>query len=334
MTYGSPDYSYYFFGIAALILFFVWSTRRRRALMERFVDKGLLEQMTQDLSRRRRVLKQAFLVAAASLSIFAIMRPQWGFQWEEVKRSGLDILIAMDTSRSMLARDVKPNRLERAKLAVKDMVMKLKGDRIGLIAFSGTSFLQCPLTIDYDGFMLALDDLAATTIPRGGTSISAAVREAMDVFKGPEKKYKVLIVITDGEDHEGDPVRMAKEADKEGVKIFCIGVGSKEGDIIPVVTDEGLRDYLKDREGNVVKSKLNEAVLQEIALTTGGAYIHATGADFGLSQMYDQKISKLEKRDIESKMRKRYQERFQVFLAAAIALLFIEPLIGERRMVK
>ncbi len=303
-------------------------------LMERFVERELLEHMTPDFSQRRKVIKKSLLLVAIALSVFSLMRPQWGFRWEEVKRRGLDILVAMDTSKSMLARDVKPDRLKRSKLAVKDMVKKLRGDRIGLVAFSGTAFLQCPLTVDYGGFMLALDDLDTSVIPRGGTAIAEAIIEAIKVFKGPEKKYKVLIIITDGEDHEGDPVKASRVAAKEGIKIFCIGVGTKEGELIPVRDVRGRRQYMKDRDGNVIKSKLNEKVLQTIALNTGGGYIHATGAEFGLNFIYDRKISKLEKRDIESQMRRRYQERFQIFLAFAIAFLVLEPFISERRQVR
>jgi Ca-activated chloride channel family protein len=240
-------------------------------------------------------------------------------------------MIAMDVSKSMAARDVKPDRLERAKLAVKDMIGKLKGDRVGLIAFAGSAFLQCPLTSDYSGFSLALDDLDTSIIPRPGTAIAAAIREAVKVLKGADKKFKVLVLITDGEDHEGDPIRASLDAQKEGLRIFCVGVGSKEGELVPAVDERGGRGFLRDASGNVVKSRLNEELLQRIALNTGGAYIHATGVEFGLNVLYKEKISKLEKHEFESKMRKQFIERFQIFLAIAVFLLFLEPLIGERR---
>ncbi|MFA6079565.1 MAG: VWA domain-containing protein, partial [Candidatus Omnitrophota bacterium] len=244
-----------------------------------------------------------------------------------------DILIAMDVSKSMLARDVKPNRLERSKFAVKDMIKKLSGDRIGLIAFSGTAFLQCPLTIDYDGFMLALDDLGTDTIPRPGTSISGAVREAINIFKGPETKYKVLVIITDGEDLEGDAMKAADEAAHLGIRIYCVGVGTPEGELIPTTDPRGERTYLGDKSGNIVKTRLNEDLLKKIAITTGGSYVRATQSEFGLTLLYDKSISKLEKRDIDSKMKKNYQERFQIFLAAAVVLLFIEAVISDRKRV-
>jgi len=332
MTYENASYIPALVMIfAVLVLFYLWTFRRRRALMRRFADKHLIEGITPNLSFGAKVLKAIMIMTAMGFLFIALARPQWGFEWQEVKRTGLDILIAIDVSKSMLTNDVKPNRLERSKFAVKDVLNKLDGDRIGLIAFSGSAFLQCPLTIDYNGFLLALDDLNVNTIPRAGTSLASAINEAREIFKGPEKKYKVLVIITDGEELEGDAVRAAKEAAAEGIKIYCVGVGTSEGDLVPTINDRGERVFLKDKSGNVVKSRLNENVIKEAALSSGGSYVRATQAEFGLSLLYDTSISKLEKRDIESKMRKRREERFQIFLAIAIALLLLEPVISERR---
>ncbi|MCX5677487.1 MAG: VWA domain-containing protein [Candidatus Omnitrophica bacterium] len=317
---------------AALAVFYVWAMIRRRLLIERFADKRLVNSIAPTASTIMRILKCIVISAAVVLALIALARPQWGFVWEETKRSGIDMLIAIDVSKSMLATDVKPNRLERSKFAVKDLVKKLNGDRIGLIAFAGTSFLQCPLTIDYNGFLLALDDLGIGTIPRGGTSITSAIRESMNIFKGPDKKYKILVIITDGDDLEGDALKAAKEASDLGIKIYCVGVGSQEGDIIPVINEKGERGYVEDRSGQVVKSVLNEDLLKKIAISTGGNYVHATQAEFGLVLLYDKSISKLEKRDIEAKMRKHAQERFQYFLAFAVLLLLLEPILPDRKM--
>ncbi|MFH1752899.1 MAG: VWA domain-containing protein, partial [Candidatus Omnitrophota bacterium] len=204
-------------------------------------------------------------------------------------------------------------------------------DRIGLIAFSGSAFLQCPLTVDYSGFTLMLDDLSVDTIPKGGTSISSAVAEALKSYEGGMNKYKVLVIITDGEDHEGDSTRLAREAEREGIKIFCIGIGTQDGELIPVVNGEKKTVFLKDREGNVIKTRLNERPLQEMASITGASYVRASGADFGLDLIYEEKLSKMEKRELESKMKKSYDERFQIPLALALILLLLEPFIGERR---
>jgi len=320
-----------YIGTIVLIIFYALVMRRRRVLMERFSAKNLMGEMAATASTARKVFRIAVMVAAVFLALIALARPQWGFIWEETKRSGIDMLIAMDVSKSMLATDVKPNRLERSKFAVKDLVKKLGGDRIGLVAFAGTAFLQCPLTIDYNGFLLSLDDLSTATIPRGGTSITSAIREAMEIFKGPEKKYKVLVIITDGEDFEGDAIAAAKQAGDMGIKIYCVGVGTADGDLIPVIGSDGERGYLADRKGAAVKTRLNEDILKAVAISTGGSYVHATQAEFGLTLLYDRSISKLEKRDLDAKMRKHYQERFQYFLALAILLLFIEPLLPERR---
>jgi len=334
MQYGNPQYfSAIFAATALLVIFYVLVMRRRASLINRFAEKGLINSIAPSVSVRRKVIKMVLIVSAAFLILLALARPQWGFEWEETKLTGIDMLIAIDVSKSMLATDVKPNRLERSKFAVKDLVKKLNGDRIGLIAFAGTAFLQCPLTIDYNGFLLALDDLNIGTIPREGTSISNAIREAMNIFKGGEKKYKVLVIITDGEDLEGDALKSAKEASGLGIKIYCVGVGTKEGELIPVFNEHSERTFLTDRSGNVVKTKLNEDFLKNVAISTGGNYVHATQAEFGLVLLYDRSISKLEKRDIEAKMRKRYHERFQYFLAIAAFLLLLEPLISEKKKV-
>jgi len=316
---------------AVLCVFYALALMRRRTLMERFSAKALVGNIASTASTARKIFRMAMVGIAFILCMIALARPQWGFIWEETKRTGIDMLIAVDVSKSMLATDVKPNRLERSKFAIKDLIKKLNGDRIGLIAFAGTAFLQCPMTIDYNGFLLTLDDLTTSTIPRGGTSITSAIREAMGLFKGPEMKYKVLVIITDGEDLEGDALAAAKQAAAMGMRIYCVGVGSAEGDLIPAVGEGGERGYLTDRSGQVVKTRLNEDILKKIALSTGGSYVHATQAEFGLVLIYDQSISKLEKRDMEAKMRRHYHERFQYFLAIALILLLLEPIMPERK---
>jgi Ca-activated chloride channel homolog len=316
---------------AGVMIFYFLVLMRRRALIDRFISRSLVSNIAASASTARKIFRMAMVATAFVLCMIALARPQWGFIWEETKRTGVDILIAIDVSKSMLATDVKPNRLERTKFAVKDLVKKLNGDRIGLIAFAGTAFLQCPLTIDYNGLLLTLDDLTTSTIPRGGTSITSAIREAMDVFKGPEKKYKVLIIITDGEDLEGDALAAAKQAATLGIKIYCVGVGTTEGELIPAIGESGERGYLADRGGQVVKTRLNEEILKKIALSTLGSYVHATQAEFGLVLLYDQSISKLEKRDMEAKMRRHYHERFQYFIAVALLLLLLEPMMPERK---
>jgi Ca-activated chloride channel family protein len=332
MYYGDVRYITVLLASAAfLIIFYILVIRRREKLMERFADKEMLSGITPTASIARKVLKMALTGSALLLCLYSLARPQWGFEWQEIKRNGLDMLIALDVSKSMLARDVKPNRLERSKLAVKDLVKKLNGDRTGLIAFAGTAFLQCPLTIDYNGFLLTLDDINTDTIPRPGTSISGAIREAVNTLKGPDKKFKILILITDGEELEGNAMNAASEAAQAGVRIYCVGVGTADGDLIPAVDERGERAYLADRAGQAVKTRLNEELLKRIAVATGGSYVHATQGDFGLTLLYDKVISRLERQEIETRMKKNYQERYQIFLGLAVALLIIESLFSERK---
>ena len=331
MRFTAITSAYLFWLIIALIGFLFWANSRKIKAFETFADKNLLATLLASFDIRKYRLKEAFIIVTLILTVFSLMRPQWGFKWQEIKRRGLDILVAVDVSKSMLAEDIKPNRLERTKLALADFVKHLKGDRIGLIAFAGSAFVQCPLTVDYSGFLLSAESLDINTIPKGGTSISSAIREAVESYEGGLKKYKVLIIITDGEDHEGDPVKAAELAQKEGIKIFCIGIGTNEGELIPVADESGNKGYLKDRSGAVVKSRLDETTLQKIALTTGGSYVRASSREFGLDLIYKEKLSEMEKRELESKMAKQYEERFQIPLALAFLLLAAEFIISDRR---
>jgi Ca-activated chloride channel family protein len=331
MRFAQIYYAWGFWIILALILFFVFALKRKKSAIQKFAQAHLLGEIASSFDYKKLRLKIILFLLVLVFAVLALMRPQWGFQWQEVKRRGLDILIAIDTSKSMLASDVKPNRLERSKLAVKDLIKKLQGDRIGLIAFSGTAFLQCPLTVDYDGFLLALDDLGIETIPQGGTSISSAIEVALETFQGGEKKYKILVIITDGEDHEGDASKAAEAAKKDNIKIFCIGIGTSEGELIQLSDETGNKEFLKDSSGNVVKSRLNEEILKQIALTTGGVYVRSSGAEFGLDLIYAEKLSSMEKKEIKAQMAKLYNERFQMPLAIALLLLVLETFLSDRK---
>ena len=314
-----------------MIFFYMWADGRRTRILNNFAQKSLLPEISKTLNVSRHKIKGAMILAAFLCVLIAFIQPQWGFRWQEVKRQGLDILIALDTSNSMLAEDVLPNRLERSKLAIKDLVRKLQGDRIGLIAFSGTAFLQCPLTVDYNGFLLSLQDIAVDTIPVGGTSLSRAIYTAIDSYKGGTKTNKILIIITDGEDLEGgveDAVMRAKSA---GITIYCVGIGTAEGEFIPIRDVRGKMTFLRDSAGDIVKTRLDEKILQEVALSTGGMYVRSTGAEFGLELIYDRRLSKLEKEQFKSRMEKQYTERFQILLWIALLLLLVEPLIGDRK---
>ena len=331
MIFSNLKYAHLFWLVPLLIIFYIWAFRSKRRALATFAQQHLVPMLTSTVNWRGQKLKAMLGVLVAFLLIFALIGPRWGFQWHEVKRQGIDIMVAIDTSNSMLAQDVKPSRLERSKLAIEELLDLLQGDRIGLIAFAGNSFLQCPLTLDYSAFAIALNAVEAGIIPRGGTSISSAIRTAITAFEGKAKKYKALILITDGEDHKGDPVKAAEEAAEQGIKIFCVGVGTREGELIPVVDEDGNRSFLKDREGQVVKSRLDETTLQKIALTTGGGYVRASGVEYGLDVIYNEKIATMEKRELESKLQKRYEERYQIPALIALGLLCLEAFLGERR---
>lgn len=331
MNFDNIQAAYLFLGLLGLLIFCFLTRHQGEKALETFAQKELLSGLLSPFVRKKQRMRMIFIFTALIFSIVALMRPQWGFHWEEGKRSGLDILIAVDTSRSMLAEDVKPNRLEYAKGMVKDLVKQLKGDRIGLIAFSGRAFLLCPLTADYSGFMLSLDSLGVDTIPRGGTSISSAIREALKSYGGRERKYKALVLLTDGEDHEGDPLTLVETTKQEGLRIFCIGIGTREGDLIPITHQDGQREFLKDEQGHVVKSLLNEDILKKIVLNANGSYARANGGESALKRIYEERVSKMEKGEFEGKMRKRYKERFQIPLAIALLLLVFEPFIRGRR---
>lgn len=330
MKFAQPFILYVFLLIIVVIVFYFWAFRERGKRLEKFVQKELLAELLSSVDLRKQKLKAILILTGIILGLLALIRPQWGFHWEELKREGLDIIIALDTSKSMLAEDVKPSRLERSKLAVRDLVKQLSGDRIGLVAFAGDAFLQCPLTVDYNGFLLSLEAVSTDAIARGGTSISRAIREAIKSYATGQKKYKVLIIITDGEDHEGDVQSAAEEARKEGIVVFTIGIGTKEGELILVQGESARKEFLKDKEGNVVKSRLDETPLQKIALTTGGSYVRSSSREFGLDLIYREKLAKMEKREVESRLIKHYEERFQIPLALALLALLLEPLMSDR----
>jgi len=331
MKFGAPSMTVWLWLIPALIMFYRFAGKARDRTMKKFASGEALIEISRSVDIKKKTIKRRILIAAIFLIIFSLMRPQWGFKWREVKRQGLDILIALDTSKSMLAEDVLPNRLDRARLAIKDLMKKLHGDRVGLIVFSGKAFLQCPLTLDYSGFMLSLDDVDVDSIPMGGTSISSAIYTAMGSYEGGKKKHKILILITDGEDLEGGIEKAIEAAKADGIDIYCVGIGDPEGELIPMTDNTGKRVFMKDMDGNVVKTRLEENILQRMAIETGGIYVRATGAQFGLDIIYDERLSLLEKQEFETKMEKRYTERYQVPLCIALFLLLIEMVIGDRR---
>ncbi len=321
MKFGAPEFIKWLLLIIPLIGLFIFMHRQRTARLARLISSSAWDTVIPG-RRKKHGYRRTILRILALLCIgLAITRPQWGSRWEEVKQRGLDIIVVLDTSKSMLAEDIKPNRLKQAQWAVRNFVKQLKGDRIGLIAFAGSSFLQCPVTVDYAAFTMMLDDLYAGIIPRGGTAIEQALKTAADSFDAKSEADRAVILITDGEDHEGDPGRMAEQFRKENIKLFCIGVGTLSGELIP--SNEG---YTKDSQGRVVKSSLNEGLLEKLARETGGFYVRSAPGDFGLDRIYKLGISDLQRDEQESRLAKVYEERFVWFAAAALLFLLAEGL--------
>ena len=316
--------------IPALAIFYIFAERRRKRTMEAFARKEVLDKVTLFYSGRLHRVSVLLTLAAAAFMIVAIARPQWGFYWKENKRKGIDIVIGIDVSRSMLAEDVKPDRLSFVKDEVKDFVKTLKGDRVGLIAFSGSAFLQCPLTVDYRGYLLALNSLAPMTVSKGGTAISSAIKEAVRCYKGAEAPHKIFVLISDGEHHEGDIDKAIGLARQEGITIYCVGVGTPEGVVLYDTNEKGERTAVDDEYGKPVVTRLNENILANIATVTSGSYVRATETNFGLAGIYAEKLSKLEKRESEDDKIKVYQDKFQYPLALACLLLIAETIIRER----
>lgn len=332
MSFAQP---YWLFAGFFACLLLLWRYRRfnrqQRAALTQFVSPRLVDRLTASVSSGRRKLKQALFAAGVACLFIALARPQAGYRWEEVHRKGVELLVAVDTSKSMLTEDVKPNRLGRAKLAVDDLVNNLNGDGIGLLAFAGDSFLQCPITLDYDAFRESLDSLDTNTIPRGGTDIGGAIREAQSILDARPGNEKILVLITDGEDLGGDAVAAAQAAGKDGMKIFTVGVGTASGDLIPVPGENGTKDFVKDPSGQFVKSRLDESTLKQIARATGGMYEPLGQQGQGLTTIYEQGLAPFTRHDLASRRTKVPLERFQWPLLAAFFCFAGEMLIGTRK---
>jgi len=313
----------------AMVAFFWWAARVKRQLVAQFIAARLIDALTVGVSVGRQKTRVILLVAAVVLTVLALSRPQLGFSWEEARSRGLDIVVAIDTSRSMLAADVAPNRLRRAQLAALDLKRLARADRLGLVAFAGGAFLQCPLTLDDGAFRQSVDALDVNIIPQGGTALAEAIAAAKGAFKKDNENHKALVIFTDGEDHDGSAAEAAKAAGKDGLRIFTVGVGTSGGELLRTVDVSGRSEFIKDDEGNAVKSRLNEKLLQDMAQAAGGFYMLLTGANT-MNVLYERGLAPLPKGDLASQQIKRPHERFQWLLGIALALLVAEMLLPER----
>jgi Ca-activated chloride channel homolog len=322
--------------IACLCLLWMWRRydARQQAALSRFISAHLRGQLTQSVSIGRRRAQRVLLLAALALLFVALAGPLVGYRWELISRRGNEIIFAVDTSRSMSTPDVKPDRLTRAKLAIDDFTNQLDGDAVGLVAFAGDAFLVCPITLDYGAFHESLSAVDINTIPRGGTNITSAIREAQAALRRRPGSDKILILVTDGEDLEGDALIAAQTAARQdGLKIYTIGVGTPQGDLIPLTANQGSR-FVKDDSGAFVKSKLDEPALKAIAAATGGLYAPLGAQGQGFETIYKAGLAPMLKHDVASRRQKIYTERYQWPLAGSLGLLLSSLLIGNRRRVR
>lgn len=312
--------------IFIVVYAFIVSGRKRR--IRKFGDEAMVKALMPSYSGAKGWLRVIIFCMAFFFFVVGLARPQMGAKLEERTIKGAEVMIALDVSNSMLAEDYSPNRLERAKLAISRLVDRLRDDRIGLIVFAGRSFVQLPITTDYVSAKMFLNSISTESVPVQGTAIGDALMTSIRSFSAQSEKSRVIIIITDGENHEDDPIEAAKNAADMGIRVYTIGVGSTEGQPIPV---DG--ELLKDKDGNIVVTKLNEDVLREIASVGNGAYIHATGDEFGLNPIIDA-IRAMEEEELTSQVFEAYEELYMYFFAIALALIVLEMLIGNRRAKK
>jgi Ca-activated chloride channel homolog len=313
----------------ALLAFYWWSGRTRLRLMTQFIQSRLLPGLIAGVSPKREKIRAGLIIGAVVCFILALARPQWGYVQEEVPQRGLDIVVAIDTSKSMLATDIAPNRLARAKLAAQGLMQEAQSDRLGLVAFAGSAFMVCPLTVDETAFRQSVEALDVHTISEGGTSLADAIDTATKAFKEGDN-YKVLVLLTDGEDNDRGALDAAKSAAKDGVRIFTVGIGTAAGDLLQVKDANGNLEYVRDEQGNVVKSHLNESLLRDIAGVAGGAYYSLSGANT-MEALYQRSLAPLPQSESKEQWVKRPYERYHWPLAAGIVLLIVEIFFPERQ---
>lgn len=300
-------------------------------MCEEFADLPLFNKLAPDMNHKRAYLKASILSLAFLLFVITLSRPQFGKKVVELKKTGIDLIIAVDTSLSMLAEDMKPNRLERAKMEISNLLDMLCGDQIGIVVFAGEAYTQCPLTLDYDAARMFLEIIDTNSVPKPGTNLGRAISQAMDSYPEGQKKHKAVILLTDGEDHDGNSIEAAEKAASEGIKIYTIGIGAGSGEPIPLRSDDGkISGYKKDKSDQVVLSKLDERTLQDIALKTGGKYYRSSSSGVELEKIY-REISAIEKKEFKDKLEIQYEDRYQFLLTVVLSLLIVEFLLIERK---
>jgi Ca-activated chloride channel family protein len=321
---------YLLLALLPLTSLFIWYVWWRKNAFTRLGDLALIQKLSPDRPRIKFVFKYILLFLAFASLVIAIANPQIGTRYEKVKRTGVDVMIALDVSKSMLAEDIKPNRLDRSKEFISRFIERLQSDRIGLIVFAGKAYLQMPITIDYSAAKLFLRNINTDMVPTQGTAIAEAIQLSMNAFNAEDKKHKVLVIITDGENHEGNVLEMAEQATEQGIVIYTIGVGSPKGAPIPSYRNGIQADFKRDNAGNIVLSKLNETALQQLSVKGDGKYFRLSTGTQEIDGIINE-ISGMEKKDFEESIFTDYEDQFQYFILLSIVLLLIEFFISDRK---
>jgi Ca-activated chloride channel family protein len=327
IEWGAPQNFFWLWVLPAMAAVFWLSSWRRKRRVQKIGEQALVERLMSSLSFSKRLAKRLLLILAVLLMIVALGQPHFRTKETEVERKGVDVIIAVDVSLSMLAKDITPSRLEKAKLELSGLVDRLKGDRIGVVAFAGDAVIQCPLTFDRNAVKLFLTTIGPNLIPLQGTAIGKALQTSEQAFMNAEKGYKVIILLTDGEDHEGNPLEAAKKSKEAGTRIFTIGIGTSDGGTLP--GDVG-NNFKKDRQGRIVLSKLNDSLLRDIASQTGGVY-YRSAKGVVEADAIAREIKKMSQKGYKKDLIIEYEENYQYFLIAAFILLLIQMAISERK---
>jgi len=316
--------------VPLLWLLYLVARNRRKKSVEAFGDHELVKQLMPEVSKSRPRWKFVFVLLGIISLVLGAANPQVGSKYEEVKREGFELIIALDISNSMMAEDLQPNRLERAKQSISKLIDQLKSDKIGIIVFAGEAYVQLPLTTDYAAAKLFLSIVSTDVVPSQGTAVGSAIDLAIKSFGEKQDKNRAIIIISDGENHEDDAVQQATTATESNITVHTIGVGSPEGVPIPMYVNGKKSGFRKDNQGNTVVTKLDETMLQQVASAGKGVYIRGNNLSSGLKTLLDE-INKMEKKQFDSKMFTDYEDRFQYFLAAAVLFLLAELLLPERK---
>lgn len=327
--FAHPEYLYGLLLIPLFLVIFIISIQWKRRSLRRFGDWQVVRQLLPDLAFWRQSLKFFLLMLVLALLVLTVARPQLGSKLEKGERKGIDLFICLDVSNSMMAQDIQPDRLSRARNAVSKMIDELKNDRIGLVVFAGKAYVQLPITTDYAAAKMFLASITPGMIPTQGTAIGDALNLATNSF-GESKHNKAIILITDGENHEDDAIEAAKEAASKGIKIFTVGMGLPDGAPIPVYSGGVVTGFRKDNTGSTIITKLDDALLQQIATAGQGAYVRANNTQQSLGKIFNE-IDHMQKTEFESRIFSDYEDRYQYPLAIALILLVLEPLLLERR---